>query len=101
MMGFYITKGKKINRDDPGVFVDGKMSSLIDILSKIILSIGKPWSETPFLPSNTVASPELYLEPLDEDEHYTIVPTTYDAKKIGPFFLTVSSVHDFSFKKTR
>lgn len=50
MIGFYISKGKKINRQDPGVYIDGK-----------------PWSESVFLPTNSVCSPELFLEPLDED----------------------------------
>ena len=59
------------------------------------------WCESPFIPTDIVSSPVLELDVLEEDEYYSIVPTTYDAKKIGPFFLTVSSTEDFIFKKIR
>lgn len=51
----------------------------------------EPWSETPFVPTNSVSTPpDFELEPL-EDEVYSIIPATFDPDHCGPFVLSVTS----------
>ena len=38
---------------------------------------------------------ELYLPALAEKEVYTILPTTYEPERLGPFFVTVKADCDF------
>ena len=48
--------------------------------------------ETPFVPTEEVCTPEEFtLEPLGEDEFYTIMPTTYSENHLGAFVLTVAT----------
>ena len=51
---------------------------------------------------NAVSTPQnFYLDPLPEDEVYTIVPATFDPGHHGPFFVTVSSDVEYVFTKIR
>ena len=81
MIGFYLVQGPAPARDAAEVYHDGK-----------------PWSETPFVPMNSVSTPSNFvLEPL-EDEVYSIIPATFEAGKKGPFFLSVVADCDFSLQ---
>ena len=81
MIGFYLVQGATPARDTAEVYHDGK-----------------PWSETPFVPMNSVSTPNGFvLEPL-EDEVYSIIPSTFEPQKTGPFFLSVVADCDFSLQ---
>ena len=75
MLGFYVVPGPSPDRRG----------------MEEIFHDGQPWSETPFVPTHSVGTPQGFeLEPL-EDEVYTIIPATYEPGKTGPFFLSVVS----------
>ncbi len=84
MMGFYIFRGDKPVRNG-------------DIFHE-----GKPWNESPFVPLHQVQTPPSFRLPPptpEENNVYTIVPTTFDPGKTGPFFLSVISNKEFTLRK--
>ena len=79
MMGFYVISVTHVKKEPTGVFHDGK-----------------PFVSTPYMPVHKLQTPEdFYLQPLAEKEVYTILPTTYEPEKLGPFFVTVKADCDF------
>ena len=51
---------------------------------------------------HSVRTPQdFYMEALPDDGVFTIMPTTFEPGKKGPFFLSVSSDSDFILKKER
>ena len=61
---------------------------------------GKPWGESAFVPMSTVSTPtNFYLEPLANDEVYTIMPATFEPGKTGSFFLSVVADCEFALKR--
>ena len=82
MMGFYLMQGSKPTREGGFIYHEGK-----------------PWNESSFVPLNSVSTPEGFrLDPLPDDEYYSIMPATFDAGKKGPFFLSVVMDADFTLK---
>ena len=80
MMGFYLMAGTRVTRDPTGVNHEGK-----------------PWTGTAFMPIHEVSTPQHFtLQPLGEEEVYTIVPATFEPGQLGPFFVTVSADCEFS-----
>mmetsp|Transcript_31078 Transcript_31078/g.31618 ORF Transcript_31078/g.31618 Transcript_31078/m.31618 type:complete len:912 (+) Transcript_31078:48-2783(+) len=57
--------------------------------------------ETPFVPADEVSTePGFELDPLGNDEVYTVMPTTHSENHLGAFVLTVMSTEcDISFAK--
>jgi len=86
MMGFYLMVGAKPNREENGS----------------IMYEGKPWTESSFVPMNSVATPKnFYLEPLPDEEVYTIMPAIFEPKHEGPFMLSVTTDVEFQLKRDR
>ena len=84
MMGFYLFRG-------------GKPVPNGDIFHE-----GKPWNESPFVPLHQVQTPMSFRLPPpapEENDVYTIVPTTFEPGKKGPLFLSVISNKEFTLKK--
>ena len=78
-MGFYVIAGTRITKEPTGIFHDGK-----------------PFVSTPYMPVHKLQTPtDFYLQPQAEKEVYTILPTTYEPEKLGPFFVTVKADCDF------
>jgi hypothetical protein len=76
MLGFYVCKGPVPVRGGG---------------NEEIYHEGEPWSETAFVPANSVSTPaEFELPPLD-NEVYTITPCTFEPGKVGPFVLSVTA----------
>ena len=83
MMGFYVVAGTRVTKEPTGIYHNGQ-----------------PWTFTGTVPIHEIATPSnFYLEPLPNDEVYTIMPVTYSPGKTGPFFLTVESSCDYIFKE--
>ena len=79
MMGFYCVSGTRITKEPTGIFYDGK-----------------PWTQTPYMPVHKISTPPNFmLQPLNEGEVYTILPTTFEPDRHGPFFVTVKADCDF------
>jgi len=86
MMGFYLMAGAKPNREEGGA----------------IMYEGKPWTESSFVPMNTVSTPkDFYLEPLPDEEVYTIMPAIFEPQHRGPFMLSVTTDVEFQLKRDR
>ena len=82
MMGFYVVAGTRVSKEPTGIYHQGV-----------------PWTTTGFVPIHEIATPEGFvLEPLPNEEVYTIMPVTYTPGQHGPFFLTVEADCDFVFK---
>ena len=48
--------------------------------------------ESAFVPMHSVRTPvDFCIEPLPEDDVYSIIPATFEPGKTGPFFLSVSA----------
>ena len=82
MMGFYVVQGPRAARDGAEIYYNGN-----------------PWSETPFVPMNSVSTPPNFELEVLEDEVYTIIPATFEPAKKGPFFLSVVSDKDFTLQR--
>jgi hypothetical protein len=83
MIGFYLLVGPKPNRDATSVVHEGK-----------------PWTESAFVPLHTISTPrELHLDPLPNDECYTIMPAIFEPKHQGSFMLSVTTDVEFTFKE--
>ena len=79
MMGFYCVSGTRITKEPTGIFYDGK-----------------PWTQTPYMPVHKISTPPNFmLQPLNEGDVYTILPTTFEPDRHGPFFVTVKADCDF------
>ena len=82
MMGFYVVCGTRISKEPTGIYHEGQ-----------------PWTFSGTVPIHEHSTPEnFYLEPLPNEEVYTIMPVTYGSGKTGPFFVTVESDGDYVFK---
>jgi len=84
MLGLYVVRGKRPNRDCPSVMHEGQ-----------------PWSETSFLPMNEVSTPPQFVLDNSDDSYFSIIPATFEPNQTGPFFLTVVSDVDFSLTVPR
>ena len=81
MIGFYVFRGARPTREAAAAHQ------------------GKPWSESAFVTTHRVATPErFFLDPLPADDFYTIMPATYDAGHTGPFLLTVETDAAFALR---
>ena len=79
MIGFYVIAGTRVTKEPTGIFHEGK-----------------PFTVTPYMPVHKLSTPsEFYLPALAEKEVYTILPTTYEPERLGPFFVTVKADCDF------
>lgn len=86
MMGFYLMVGAKPSREENGA----------------IMYEGKPWTESAFVPMHSVSTPRnFYLEPLPDEEVYTIMPAIFEPKHEGSFMLSVSTDVEFQLKRDR
>jgi len=84
MIGFYLMVGSKPNRD----------------LDQCPYHDGKPWTESPFVPMHEVSTPgNFYLDPLRDDDVYTIMPCTFEPGKKGTFFVSIMTDAEFSLKR--
>ena len=82
MMGFYLVAGTRVTKEPTGIYHEGQ-----------------PWTFSGTVPIHDISTPNnFYLEPLPNDEVYTIMPVTYGSGKTGPFFLTVETDVDYVFK---
>ena len=85
MLGVYICKGPVAVRGGAGGPGDE------------IWHEGEPWTETPFVPAHTVATPPHFeLPALEAGEPYTIVCATFEPGKVGPFVLSATADCDFT-----
>mmetsp|Transcript_16174 Transcript_16174/g.21413 ORF Transcript_16174/g.21413 Transcript_16174/m.21413 type:complete len:978 (+) Transcript_16174:224-3157(+) len=83
MIGFYLMQGDRPNREGGGIYYEGKL-----------------WSESPFVPMHQVSTPDnFYLDPLPDNRSYTIMPSTFEPDKKGPFFISVVTDVEFVLKK--
>ena len=77
--GFLLRAGTRLTKEPTGIFHDGK-----------------PWTQTPYMPVHKISTPPNFmLQPLNEGDVYTILPTTFEPDKHGPFFITVKADCDF------
>ena len=81
MMGFYLVAGTRVTKEPTGIYHEGQ-----------------PYNFSGTVPIHEISTPgNFYLEPLPNDEVYTIMPVTYGSGKTGPFFVTVETDVDFLF----
>ena len=82
MMGFYLVAGTRVTKEPTGIYHEGQ-----------------PWTFSGTVPIHEISTPSNFcLEPLPNDDVYTIMPVTYSSGKTGPFFLTVETNVDYVFK---
>jgi len=83
MLGFYVCRGPNPAR--------GGGSELYHE--------GEPWTETPFVPTHSVSTPPGFELPPMDGEVFTIIPTTFEPGKCGPFVISVTADVNFTLAK--
>ena len=65
-----------------------------------VMHEGKPWTESAFVPLHSVSTPrDFFLDPLPNDEVYTIMPAIFEPKHQGSFMISVTTDVEFTFKE--
>lgn len=127
MIGFYLMAGSKPNRnssifhevrDDRSYLLQYRVVAvdLKNVISLTPPSIpfiyyliplapcslvqGRAYDGSPMVPTHEVSTPlDFILESGSEDDVFTIMPTTFEPGKTGPFFLSIATDVEFSFRR--